>query len=91
MTRKVHLSIGRLTLHGYGPAERVRFTAALEREVERLAAGGAGAWERHGGVALGRLDAGSMPHGAGPEDAASRVAGALGRALGGGAGRISDV
>jgi hypothetical protein len=77
----VHVSIDRITLHGYSPAERARFVASLNASLRALDATGAGA------RSIGRLDAGPLRPGSSPEQAAERVGAALRTALAGTGGR----
>jgi hypothetical protein len=80
--RRVRLDIGRITLHGYSPAQRQRFIGALEARLAEVAAGTQAA--AAGLAPARRLDAGAMPAGAPPEEAAARVAAALRAHLAGG-------
>jgi hypothetical protein len=78
----VRVAIDRITLHGYSPAQRARFVASLQASLRALDATGSAP---RGGQSLGRLDAGALPTGATPEEAAERVGAAIRAALARGA------
>jgi hypothetical protein len=79
--RSIHFDIGRITLHGYGAADRDRFETALRIALAELAASQAelaeptgGGWPGAGNRFILRLGAGAIPAGASPERAARVIA-----------------
>jgi hypothetical protein len=78
----VHFEIGRVTLHGYSAAQRTQFVASLRAHLAEV--GASGSWSGSGPARrrVGRLDAGALPPGASPHEAARRVATALRSAAG---------
>jgi hypothetical protein len=82
----VHFDIGRITLHGYSPAQRSRFVTSLRAHLADLSAQGGYDWPA-GGRRVGHLDAGLLRPGAPPEEAARRVATRLLAAAANGSGR----
>jgi hypothetical protein len=75
----VSFEIERLTLHGYGPADRARFLDALHAGLSEL--GASADWAAAAPVRLGRLRIGELRPGATPEDAARQLTGGLRAAL----------
>jgi hypothetical protein len=73
----VHIRIGRVTLHGFGPGDRVRFAGALQAGIARFAERSAPRDWTAAGTSIRRVDAGRLSSGATIEDAADRVAGRL--------------
>ena len=79
--RAVHFDIGRITLHGYSPGQRARFVGSLRARLAGLAADGGYSWRAAVERRIGHLDAGVLRAGAGPEEAAGRIAAALAAAV----------
>jgi hypothetical protein len=75
--RAVHFDIGRVTLDGYSPAQQARFVTALRARLIGLAATDTPVWPADGPRRRAHLDAGVLPAGAAPEQAAEQVAAAL--------------
>jgi hypothetical protein len=73
--RAVNFAIERITLHGFSSMQRLRFVRALEASLSEL--GVDARWPRGARRSLERLDAGTLPPGASPEQAAARVAATL--------------
>jgi hypothetical protein len=69
----VNFNIGGLTMEGYAPAEQKRFTQSLQSRLTELAkAHHQSDWSA--GLRMNRLDAGQLPVGATPEQAARHIA-----------------
>jgi hypothetical protein len=67
--------IGKITLQGYGAGEQKRFAAALQETLGTLARRHHNLnWRGMADVKVSRLDAGELPSGASPEQAAQFVA-----------------
>jgi hypothetical protein len=67
--------IGKITLQGYGAGEQKRFTASLQETLGTLARQHRGLnWRAMAEVKVSRLDAGELPSGVSPEQAAQFVA-----------------
>jgi hypothetical protein len=71
--RTVHFEIGRITMHGFSPAQQRRFLASLQASLAEWAASGVDGWPADGARRVGRLDAGALRPGASPEEAAARI------------------
>jgi hypothetical protein len=70
----LHFEIGRITLYGYSASENARFTHSLRLNLTELARRHrTQAWSEANGLAIDRLDAGQLPAGASPEDAARQI------------------
>jgi hypothetical protein len=72
----IHFTIHHVTLPGYSPSQRARFTDALKARLTEIAASGDVTWPAVG-RRIGHLDAGVLRAGAPPEEAANRVAAGL--------------
>jgi hypothetical protein len=67
--------IEKITLQGYGAGEQKRFAASLQETLGTLARRNHNLnWRAMADVKVGRLDAGELPSGASPEQAAQFVA-----------------
>jgi hypothetical protein len=75
--RTVHFDIGRITLHGYSAGQRTRFVSSLRSHLATLATSGGYDWPAAGTRRVAHLDAGLLPPGAQPEEAARRIAARL--------------
>jgi hypothetical protein len=74
--------IGKITLQGYGAGEQKRFAASLQENLSTMARQHRGLnWRAMAEVKVSRLDAGELPSGASPEQAAHFVARKLFSAL----------
>lgn len=83
--------IGNITFEGYGPGEQKRFAGSLQETLTTLARQHSSLnWRAMADVNVNRLDAGELPSGASPEQAAQFVAQKLFVALRR-AGRSADV
>lgn len=83
-SRTLHLHIDRLVVEGVPAHGRQRFVGALESELTKLASDGlAGALAGSRKREIASLDAGTLRHGATPEQAAKQVTSALRRGLAG--------
>ena len=70
---KINFRIGRLTLEGYTRSDQTRFTRTLERKLRDLVAAAPGLnWKA--AKDADRIDAGTLPSGATPEQAARHIA-----------------
>ena len=71
----LHVNIGRITLEGYTPADRRRFAYALQSSLTGLArTPNSSRWPAVPALRMNHLDAGQLPPGASPEEAARHVA-----------------
>jgi hypothetical protein len=68
----VHFDIGRITLHGYSPADQTRFVGALRTQLTDQATNSGRNWLAEQQVA--HVDGGTLPAGMTPEQAAQRIA-----------------
>jgi hypothetical protein len=67
--------IGKITLQGYGAGEQERFAASLQKTLGTLARRHHNLnWRAMADVKVSRLDAGELPSGSSPEQAAQLVA-----------------
>jgi hypothetical protein len=74
--------IGKITLQGYGAGEQKRFAASLQETLSTMAHQHRGLnWRAMADVKMSRLDAGELPAGASPEQAAQFIARKLFSAL----------
>jgi hypothetical protein len=70
---KINFRIERLTLEGYTRSDQARFTRTFERKLRDLAVAAPGLnWKAAKGA--DRIDAGTLPSGATPEQAARHIA-----------------
>ena len=71
----LHFKIGRITMDGYSAADQKRFTYSLKLKLADLARRESDLlWSETNGLTMNRLDAGQLPSGASPEDAARQIA-----------------
>ena len=75
---QLHFQIGRITLHGYAPADQKRFSDSLQSSLAEFAhARREVPWTGAAKLRIAHLDAGELRAGASPEEAARHVAAQL--------------
>jgi hypothetical protein len=71
----LHFKIDRITVDGYSAADQKQFAHSLKSNLAELARRHSDhTWHEANGLTMDRLDAGQLPTGASPEDAARQIA-----------------